>query len=172
MSKRLTLVTRNQVLTLHVRYHCSKYLEFHKNSLPMNLSQATNAIIAYEGRPTNSWHSHSPWCPWRPDYVGCQLHHLSQIRFYLAELFALFENPLPIGAWWPFHRSYTPQIPWRMRFWLEQKTTAMMAGEEIAGPVKDAGKSLMMISSTPSNLRFESFRNPSYFPGHWPTLCF
>ena len=44
------MVPQNQLLTLHIGYRCSKYIEFHKNSLPMNLSQA---IFAYEVRPTD-----------------------------------------------------------------------------------------------------------------------
>ena len=33
---------------MYIRYHCSKYLEFHKNTLSMDIAQATNAIITYE----------------------------------------------------------------------------------------------------------------------------
>ena len=47
------MVTRNQLLTLYVGYHCYKYIEFHKNYLWMNLSQAINATIVYEGYPTS-----------------------------------------------------------------------------------------------------------------------
>ena len=42
------MVTQKQVLTLHVGYRCTKYIEFHKNYLPVNLSQS---IVTYEGLP-------------------------------------------------------------------------------------------------------------------------
>ena len=41
---------QNQVHNLHVGYHCSKYLNSHKNFLPVNLSRA---IVAYEDRLTD-----------------------------------------------------------------------------------------------------------------------
>ena len=45
IKEQVTFVTRYEVLTLHIWYHCSKNLEFHKNSLPINLSQAMNAAF-------------------------------------------------------------------------------------------------------------------------------
>ena len=45
IKEQVTCVTRYEVLTLHIWYHCSKNLEFHKNSQPMNISQATSASL-------------------------------------------------------------------------------------------------------------------------------
>ena len=43
--KQVTFVTFYKVTNFYVRWHGSKYIEFHEKSLPMNLSQATSASL-------------------------------------------------------------------------------------------------------------------------------
>ena len=45
IEEQVTFVTLYKVCTFYARGHGSKYLEFHENSLPMNLSQATRASL-------------------------------------------------------------------------------------------------------------------------------
>ena len=51
--KQVTVVTLYEVPTFYLRWHGSKYLEFHENSLPMNLPQATIASLVPRRRGKN-----------------------------------------------------------------------------------------------------------------------